>query len=355
MSENNLSVLNESSQINYLNNLNQFSDLNNKKVDEDEMKKDLDKTKLNNEFSKNLFTVDSLLKSENHQTTNEDHDKDVKNECKNNLENNHDEMDTRDDEPIDNEDQVDDSTKSEQDEELNVDRDDQDDQHLIERQKSSCQTDQSDEQINQIKNDYKSIEELYKSSNSIDLFNNNQSINANNQLHNPSTFLSQLPFSNHNPHFQALITHLAPYTSALNAAYFNNLNNLIHPSSSFDTSGLNPSTVNTACQQTPTSTNSLQSTSSSTSKLSPSSLNSLPACSLPTSFNANANTSLEDNLRQALLAAQSTTVNTETVSSTLKHGHSLNLISLNNSSKYQLILIRERFFDLDLEFSFVLK
>ena len=230
-------------------------------------------------------------------------------------------------------------------EELNVDKEEDDecdangDSRFGSAKMHSNQ--QADGRLNQqnsspIKGDFKSIEELYKSS----LIGHSNHLNGqpaqaqnqfaskptNNSLLPSSPFLSNLSFPNHNPHFQALLaSHLAPY-SAFN---FNSnslyLNNLIHQGN-LD----NAAAAAAACQQaqqaqqaTASSQHLLQ---SSASKLSLPS----PACPPPSGYS----TVLEDNLRQALLAAQSNPANPDTTTTTPKPGHSLNLISssFNNHS-----------------------
>lgn len=311
MSENSL-ILNESSQANYLTNLNRLTKLNsqetNQVINQKNEMNHSDQTKLKaNQMTKNLFTVDSLLKGENNR--NGESNNDLKNDFINDdSQNDHKLADETEDEIIDDQQFDDEKSLKSDSEELNVDREENSSNELIDVNYSNNQLDQQlDQQLNQQnsslnQNNFKSIEELYKSSIANQTSSNNQSITTNSLLPS-SSFLSNLPFSNHNPHFQALLaSHLAPYTTAFNAAFNSNsfyLNNLLHQTK-----------LDNVSQQV---TN--QSSGLSLTKAQP-----------PSSYSTT--TVLEDNLRQALLAAQSNSVNNQET----KHGHSLNLISSFNST-----------------------
>lgn len=361
------SVLNESSQANYLSNLTNLTDLStlshpsrltklngeetieNEAINQRNEMKNSDSeqpTKLN-AMTKNLFTVDSLLKSagnhnscapteskRQHDLTNDERSEPAKEE-----------QTSLDGQQFDEEN----SMKSDS-EELNVDKEednesfsDQNGDNQFAKHSESDQ--QADRRSNQapnsspIKNDFKSIEELYKSSlighsNQLNgqasqahhQFNSKPASNCSPLLPSPSSaFLSNLSFPNHNPHFQALLaSHLAPY-SAFNAAFNSSplyLNNLIHQGNLENAA---------ACQQAQqqaaaTAASSQHPLQQSATRLSP--LVSKPPCPPSSGYSA----VLEDNLRQALLAAQSNSINPDTTTS--KHGHSLNLISssFNNHS-----------------------
>lgn len=314
----------------------------------------------NNQMTKNLFTVDSLLKSAGTQNSCESAER-------NDLSNEKREDAAKEDETLVDEFDEEKSMRSDS-EELNVDKEEDDESlgdpncdNQFARQSEADQ--QADRRLNQqriqnssppFKNNFKSIEELYKSSlisHSNQL--NGQANQAHNQAHNQvpnqqqfnnkpatnnsllpspsSAFLSNLSFSNHNPHFQALLaSHLTPY-SAFNAAFNSNplyLNNLIHHQGNLDNAAACQAGQQQAQQQTAAlNQHPLQQSSSASSPL-------LPKPAGPTSSGYSA--VLEDNLRQALLAAQSNPVNPDNTTS--KQGHSLNLISssFNNHSGWWL-------------------
>lgn len=334
MSEKSL-ILNESSQANYLNNLNRLTsslmnDRNGQTIEDDAINQ---RNETNNEqtklTTKHLFTVDSLLKSGNslssssNSTGSPDSKPNSKDDLKLETTDRHDSTNPPDstrttDRPVEDDAQRNECSKSDS-EELNVDKDDSMDAESIAESLNESSNQPNDKHVQPtiVKNSFHSIKELYKTINQTDLYGGscnqpitNSSSSINPMLNTPSSsFLSNLPFANHDSHFQALLaSHLAPYTSAFNAAFNQTnslyLNNLIHQTPSCQQSTSNPHSLQQQQQQQQSTT-------------SPSSLSACP-------------TVLEDNLRQALLAAQSNSVNKP--DTTPKHaGHSLNFISLNSS------------------------
>lgn len=362
-------VLNESSQANYLSNLTNLTNLGplshpsrltklngeetieNEAINQRNEMKNSDSeqpTKLN-AMTKNLFTVDSLLKSAGNHGN-----------CADGKRHEHAGEQAKEEKTSSDGQQFDEEKSMKSDsEELNVDKEDDDesfsdqngDNRFAKHSESNQQADRSQPPSSSpIKNDFKSIEELYKSS----LIQSNQLNGQSNQAPNQfggkppnnspllpspsSAFLSNLSFPNHNPHFQALLaSHLAPY-SAFNAAFNSNplyLNNLIHQGNLENAAACQQAAQQQAVAAAAASQHPLQ----QSSRLSPM----VPKPPGPPSSGYSA--VLEDNLRQALLAAQSNSVNPDTTTS--KHGHSLNLISSsfnNHSGAFLLINNHERRF-----------